>query len=424
MNQQAAASAPPTVSLHGKCVILGATAIALLATPLAAPAMPQIARMFADQASSEPFARAILAAISILPGEPSVSFLVKFILLSVPALFIVVSAPASGWFCDRFGRKLLLNLSLLVFAVGGTSGYFADSFLTLFIGRAILGLAIAGIKTASVAMVGDLFTGAERNRFIGWQGSALKIGGVIFMVLGGYLANVSWQAPFLGYLLAFLVLPSGLYAIAESLPEGAGHKHLKGEAPAVPFWPATWVFVSATLASGLFFITPVQLPFFVINNFGASPSDAGNAIAVGNTVGALIALTYHRFRGRLNFQAIYAFIFLFMGLGYFGLTLAPTYQMALPAMIVAGLGFGLYVPNHSAWILSVVGPSQRGFGVGLVTTAMFLGQFLAPIIVQPLIVAGHPAAVWQSISGLLFALAALYAGLAWLVARKPRAATV
>ena len=143
------------ISRHGLFVILAATAIALLGTPLASPAMPEIARVFAENAQNEPFARAILAAISVLPGDPSVIFLVKFILLSIPALFIILGAPLVGWLSDNVGRKKLLNSSLLIFGLSGASGYFADSFLFMFVGRAILGLSIAGIKTATVARVGE-----------------------------------------------------------------------------------------------------------------------------------------------------------------------------------------------------------------------------------------------------------------------------
>jgi len=402
------------ISRHGLFVILAATAIALLGTPLASPAMPEIARVFAENAQNEPFARAILAAISILPGDPSVIFLVKFILLSIPALFIILSAPLVGWLSDNVGRKKLLNISLLIFGLSGASGYFADSFFFMFVGRAILGLSIAGIKTATVAMVGDYYEGAERNKIIGWQGSAMKIGGVIFMLLGGLLANFSWQAPFLGYMLAFVILPSGLIALSESLPAVSSNQEqeMDGGIPAIPFWPSTYVFVSAFLASGLFFITPVQLPFYLRNAFDASPFEMGAAIALGNTIGALISLVYYRFKRRLNFVAIYAFIFLSMATGYYIVALADNYPVALLGMVVAGLGFGLYVPNHSSWILSIVSAKRRGFGVGLVTTAMFAGQFSAPILVQPFIDPANPSAVWTAMSMLLFALGALYIVLA------------
>ena len=398
-----------TLSAHGLFVILAATGLALLATPLASPAMPQIARVFAENAANEPFAQAILAAISILPGDPSVIFLVKFILLSIPALFIILGAPVVGWLSDNIGRKSLLNFSLFVFGIAGTSGYFADSFFFMFVGRAVLGLSIAGIKTATVAMVGDYYQGPERNRVIGWQGSAMKFGGVIFMLLGGYLANTSWQTPFLGYMLAFLILPSGLYALSESLPKvrrevGAADTSL----PSIPLLPASYVFVSAFLASALFFITPVQLPFYLRNAFAATPFEMGAAIALGNTVGALSSLAYHKFKERLNFVAIYAVIFLSMAIGYYAVSVADSYATALLGMVLAGIGFGLYVPNQSSWILSIVSPKRRGFAVGVVTTAMFLGQFSAPILVQPFIDKNDPTAVWIAMSYMLAGLAVLY----------------
>ncbi len=403
----------PEISKHGLFVILAATGLALLGTPLASPAMPEIARVFADNALNEPFAKAILNIISVLPGDANVIFLVKFILLSIPALFIILAAPLVGWLSDNVGRKGLLNSSLLIFGISGASGYFADSFFFMFVGRAILGLSIAGIKTATVAMVGDYYEGPERNKVIGWQGSAMKIGGVVFMLLGGFLANYNWQVPFLGYMLAFVLLPSGLIALSESLPfVKASQARESGESLAdVPFWPSVYVFVSAFLASGLFFITPVQLPFYLRNAFTATPFEMGAAIALGNTVGALISLVYYRFKRRMNFVAIYAFIYLAMAVGYFVVALAPSYTIALMGMVVAGLGFGLYVPNHSSWILSIVSPKRRGFGVGLVTTAMFLGQFSAPILVQPFIDPADPTAVWSAMSMILIILAAVYTGL-------------
>ena len=400
------------LSAHGLFVILAATGLALLATPLASPAMPEIARVFSEQAQTEAFARAVLASIRFLPGDPSAIFLVKFILLSVPALFIMIGAPIAGWISDNWGRKGLLNASLLIFGFAGVSGYFAETFFFLFVGRAVLGLGIAGIKTATVAMVGDYYEGDERQKVIGWQGAATKVGAFAFMLLGGFLANFDWRLPFIGYGLAFLILPSALFALGKRLPEMATPSPRGADVVAVPFWPCTYVFVSATLASGLFFLTPVQLPFFLTVAFDASPLQSGSAIAVGNTVGALIALTYYRFKHGMNYPAIYAVIFLSMSAGYYLLTLMPSYSTSLIAMVVAGIGFGLYIPNHSSWILAVVGPERRGYGVGLVTTAMFLGQFLAPIVAESLIDPNDPGAVWKSISGISLGLAVLYGVLA------------
>lgn len=410
------------VSIHALFVILSATAIALLATPLAAPAMPEIARVFAELAVTEAFARGLLAAISFLPGEPNVAFLVKFILLSIPAAFIVLGAPVAGWICDVWSKKKLLTTSLIVFGIGGFSGYFADTFFELFLGRAVLGLAIAGIKTSTVAMVGDLYTGDMRNKVIGWQGSAMKLGGVFFMLLGGWLANFSWQTPFYGYLIAFLIVPSALLALSDYIPDSgtgpsAGSKAARPASP-IPFLPSAFVFVSATLASTLFFVAPVQLPFYLRNVFDATPLQMGISIAVGNTAGALISLLFHQFKSRMNFVGIYAVIFLSMALGYFLVIASPSYPISLLGMIVAGIGFGLYVPNQSAWILSIVPADRRGFGVGIVTTAMFVGQFLSPFIIQIFTTPDDPGGVWFRIASALFVLFIVYSVVSIIISRQ------
>lgn len=415
--------APNNLSGHGLFVILAASAITLMDTALVSPAMPEIAARFADKAQTEPFARAMLDILSILPGEADAAFLVKFVLLSNIALFILVGAPIMGWICDRWGRKRVLVLSLAGFVVSGTSTYFADSFLYLFVARAILGVMIAGLKTSTVAIVGDFYKGAERNKVIGWQGAAFKMTGVAFLLGGGFLANFHWNIPFLGYLLVLLILPSAIFALKESLPARArpitsSVSELVKATPDVPFWPCALVFVSAVLGSGFFFITLVQLPFYLGQGFDTVPFQTGAAVAVGNTVGGITALLYGRLKLRFNYPGIYALNFLALATGYYVLVLAPSYPFVLLGMLIAGVGFGLYIPNQSSWILSIVSEARRGLGVGLVTTGMFVGQFCAPLLVQPFIVAADPRAVWSSVSMILLVLAVIYAAMSLIYARR------
>lgn len=402
----------PQISLAGKITILLATAVALLSTPLAAPAMSGVADAFAQQAESEAFARAIMRGVEFVFGETGPRFLVKFILLSVPALFIIAGAPLTGWICDKWGRKALLNVSLVVFGLSGVSTFWAETFWFMFVGRAVLGLAIAGIKTSTVAMVGDFFEGEERKKFLGWQGSAVKVGGLGFMLLGGYLAELDWQMPFLGYLLSFLLLPAVIFTIAESLPEkatGPSAGLLPTKLEGIPAMPALFVFVAATIASSMFFVTPVQLRFFIEDKFALSPVYFAWAVVVGNGVGAIVSVFYNKVKARMNYTGIYALIYGAMGLGYAVMTLMPNYYLSLIGMALAGVGFGLYIPNQSDWIMVFTAPNRRGLAVGIVTTAMFLGQFLSAIWIEPFVVPGDPDAVWRSVSWILAGLTLLFA---------------
>ncbi|MEM9404349.1 MAG: MFS transporter [Pseudomonadota bacterium] len=409
-NPQSKADGPasPALSNQGTITILMATALALLATPLVAPAMKDIAVALADQVDQEPLARWILLLFDFLPGQGDVNFLVKFIMLSIPALFIVASAPLTGWFADNVGRKPLLIGSLLLFAFSGMSGFFASTFTGHFVGRALLGLSVAGIKTATVTMAGDFFKGEERARFLGLQGSAMKMGGIVFMLLGGYLASVNFSVPFLAYALALVAVPSAIWAIRESRQAGASQA-VGDDAKTASIVDLAKPFVGAFVASVLFYISVVQMNFFLSDAFQLSNFYTGLTVAIGNTVSAAIAFKYGAFKTRFSYVSVFAMIFAAMSVGYLVIGYAPSYAVVVIGIMIAGLGFGLIVPNQSAWIISVVSPARRGFGVGLVTTAMFLGQFAGPIIIQPFVDPANPFQVFRIGSATLAVLAVVYA---------------
>ena len=158
------------------------------------------------------------------------------------------------------------------------------------------------------------------------------------MLLGGLLANISWQAQFLGYLIALLILPRGLIALAGGLPKvKRSADDAPPDLPDVPLGSAAFVFISAVFASAMFFITPVQLPFYLRDTFAATPLQMGAAIALGNSIGAISSLAYAQLKRRINFVDIYAAIYLSMALGYFVVAAATSYATALIGMVVAGI---------------------------------------------------------------------------------------
>jgi MFS family permease len=189
---------------------------------------------------------------------------------------------------------------------------------------------IAGLKTTTVAIIGDSYRGGARNKVIGWQGAAFKMTGVAFLLLGGFMADLYWRVPYLGYILALLIVPSALIALRETMPSASLPAARPVNSPSkassdLPFLQCAIVFVSAVLGSGFFFITLVQLPFFLGESFAARPFQMGAAIAVGNTVGGITALFYGRIRAKFNYAGIYSLNFLSLAVGYYVLTLAPSY---------------------------------------------------------------------------------------------------
>ncbi len=70
-------------------------------------------------------------------------------------------------------------------------------------------------------------------------------------------------------------------------------------------------------------------------------------------------------------------------------------------MILSGLGMGMMIPNTNMWVMKIVPPEIRGKEIGKLTTFWFLGQFLSPIIIFPILNVLSLSATFMLASGFL-----------------------
>jgi MFS family permease len=312
--------------------------------------------------------------------------LLSRLVLTLPAVFIAMFSPAAGFLVDRFGRKPLLLVSLALFSVAGASGLFLDTLPGLLVGRAVLGVAVGGIMTATTALVGDFFQGPARDRYMGLQQAFVGIGGTIFLTGGGFLAEVHWRGPFLIYTVAILLLPAALAFLPEPrrvqpATATAGEGRLGGREIAL----LGLLFLAAAVNMIAFYMIPTQLPFYLEHLGFAAPSLAGTAIGAGQLVGVLSALAFAPFRRLLGIMGVFGLGFVSAGLSFLLLWGAESYAGVLVAMAVSGVCMGTIMPNFAAAAMLLAPPALRGRVSGLLVSAIFAGQFLSPIVSQPLI---------------------------------------
>ena len=137
---------------------------------------------------------------------PNVNLMVRLV-LTLPALFIGLLSPFVGLIVDKMGRKRVLVVSILVGALAGISGFFVETIGLLLAGRAILGIAVAGSMTSATTLIADYYEGPARSGFLGLQSGVMGLGAAFVLAVAGILADISWRAPFLIYLVPFIVLP-------------------------------------------------------------------------------------------------------------------------------------------------------------------------------------------------------------------------
>lgn len=313
------------------------------------------------------------------------------LIVTLPSLAVVIAAGASGWLIDRANRQLLLVAATTLYAIGGTTGLWADGLPAILAGRLFLGFGVALTMTLAMTWSADLWQGAARARFLGIQGAGMSAGGVVFMLLGGTLSSLHWRGAFAVYALVIPVAILGLVALA---PYGREIARRKAEAAARPrsraepgFPWAAYAFVGplAFVFMVTFYVTPTRLPFLLEGMGVTSPVAVAAIMATLTLVSMPTALMYGRIRRHVSAIGIFAGSFVLMGAGLLCHAYATSWEWVLAGSVLAGLGMGPSMPNYTTWFMARVPETQRGRASGLLTTAFFLGQFVSPLVSAPLV---------------------------------------
>jgi DHA1 family tetracycline resistance protein-like MFS transporter len=147
-------------------------------------------------------------------------------LMSVFAACSFLAAPIFGALSDRYGRKIILIISLIGSVIGYVMFGIGGALWILFLGRIIDGLTAGNISTL-FAYISDTTEPKERTKWFGYIGSVMGIGKIGGPALGGLLGSINLTLPF--FVTAALLFLSGLavfFLLPESLPTEKRTKHL------------------------------------------------------------------------------------------------------------------------------------------------------------------------------------------------------
>ncbi|WP_116111737.1 MFS transporter [Amycolatopsis ruanii] len=338
--------------------LLGVSTMTIMASATITPALPGMEHHFA--------------------GTPHAALLVRLV-LTLPGLAIMLAAPVLARLSGRAGRVRVLVAGLALYITGGGSGLVLDWLPGLLAGRAVLGVGIAAIMVTSTALLADHYPATEHGRVLGLQGAAMGFGGVVALLLGGVLADLSWRGPFAVYLLALPMLVLVLRFVPEA-PTTAPSPDGPQRTPRL-FGLYALMFLGVVV----FYTVPTQAPFWLGEITGTGPVVVGVLIAAMNLVMTLVGLNFRRLRARWDFRVLAAAIFAAYAAGLVVVGLAGGIWMAAIGMLITGIGIGLQNPVMNGWVVASVSAVARTRALGILTSALFLGQFASPLIAQPVV---------------------------------------
>ncbi|TBW58165.1 MFS transporter [Marinobacter halodurans] len=346
---------------QGIVLVLGSS-LTIMGSVMVAPIIPKLVAQFA-------------------PTEPQVDVLAP-LAITGPALAIALFAPLAGWLADRVGRKIILVLATMLYALLGAAPALLQDLQSIVLARVLFGCAEAMVMTCCTTMIADYWFGAQRMRYINAQVVSIALVGSLFFVVGGALGEHSWRTPFYLYLLPLLLVIPMMKVLWEPM---ARAEEVESDDEGIDLVALVVGYLLILGGMILSFIVPVQAPTLMVQIGITSSTLIGVATGCGLLASLAGALLWPVIRGRIGIKATNAVL---LGLLSFGLVLlinAGSLAGILVAVAVHGVGAGLLVPNAITPVMEALNTGSNGRGMGGFTSCLYLGQFISPIVVAIII---------------------------------------
>jgi EmrB/QacA subfamily drug resistance transporter len=129
--------------------------------------------------------------------------------VTIYLLTSTVTVPIYGKLSDLYGRKPILMTGITLFLIGSALSGASQEMWQLVLFRGIQGLGAGSLFPIALAIIGDLFTPAERGKYQGFFGLVFGVAFILGPGLGGFLTDhLSWHWIF------YVNIPIGFIALA------------------------------------------------------------------------------------------------------------------------------------------------------------------------------------------------------------------
>jgi MFS family permease len=340
-------------------IVFGVTLVSIMGVTSITPSLPQLAAEF----NISPQRAVLVITYIMLPG----------ILLTL----------LMGVVADRWGRKAVLVPCLLLFGTAGTACALAQDFDWLLRLRLIQGIGAAPLASLSFTLIGDLYEPKARTKATGYNAGVLSVGTATYPVVGGVLASIGWQFPFL---LPILAVPVGVCVLtslrspvldkADSILNYFSNalgciRNRRVLALLLASFGTVTVLYGAYLA---------YFPFLIKSSFGGSPRTIGIIMSCMSVVTAITSSQVGKLARVFSEEALLRVSFVLYSLGLATMPAVSNLWLLLLPTIAFGLGHGLNIPSIQSLLAGSASTNERGAIMSLNGTVLRVGQTLGPLL--------------------------------------------
>ena len=314
------------------------------------------------------------------------------LIITTHGLFMALFSPLMGSIIDKLGVRRPFIFCLICFGLAGGSGLLINSYWILLVSRACLGIALSGVFVSINVLILNRYKGGDRDKVMGWRGSAQSFGGVIWPMIGGALGGLSWHFPFAIYMLA---IPIGLLAMSVVQDPETHHQTGSSSDTGTTIFklfkqnPILLLIIYGLMffANVLLYVIVIFLPQLLEKTYGISSTfQIGMFLTAMTGSAGLTAFIYGKIRSRFSYPTIVLTAVVFWSVAFTIISQASDSRIIAVSIALFGVSQGLILPTVMVWIGDIVPPSFRGRFSSYLGTFGFIGQFLAPVLFAPILI--------------------------------------
>lgn len=301
------------------------------------------------------------------------------LIVSMPAVFIVITNLCFNRLAEKFGSKTLVMTWLVLYTAGGCCAGLFDSIGLVLLMRALVGVGVGMIMPLSTGLLTYYFPPEKHEGLLGLASAANQLGGVIATLLAGLLAGISWRLSFMVYLMGLISIVLCLIFLPNDRIGGTAQPD---EAPRGGVFRRSLTHIAAMfLLMSAFFVYPANFAIVTAAE-GDIPMQLCAPVMAGLDLiaflGGLLFVWVKRVSGR--FAALVAPLMFLVGYCLLAFVGGTAGTLAGSALI--GFANGVGIPCIISAASANEGRRAATTVMPLLSASMYLAQFVSPFLLS------------------------------------------
>ncbi|ARB41480.1 MULTISPECIES: multidrug efflux MFS transporter NorA [Mammaliicoccus] len=302
-------------------------------------------------------------------------------LVAVFAMFQMIASPFGGRFADKFGKKIIIIIGLLLFSISEFIFAMGNTFSILLVSRVLGGISAAFVMPGVNGMIGDLSTSENRAKNFSYMSAVINTGFIVGPGVGGFLAEISHRMPFyFAGVLGIIALLFSVFLLKEASDDDTNETARPKVKEPFPYKLFVVPIIIMLILSYGLASTETMFSLYTAEKVGFEPKDISIAITGGAIVGVIFQLfLFEKLVGKIGEIKLTLFSLIYSVLILGAFVYASHYITVMLVSFVIFIGFDLIRPSMTNYFSKLAGNNQGTAG-GLNSAATSVGNLIGPLV--------------------------------------------